>query len=106
MDDDFTTIPIIDLVLAESPATKPQFLLQLRNALVRVGFFYIRNHGITADMQQNAKDQSIEFFNLPLEKKLEVETVHSKHFVGYNRMDAEKTATQIDHNESIAVEYT
>ena len=81
MDDDFTTIPIIDLALAESPATKPQFLLQLRNAPVRVGFFYIKNHAITADIQQNAKNQCIECSNLPLEKKLEVEAVHSKHFV-------------------------
>ena len=105
MDDDFTQIPIIDLALVKSPATKPQFLLQLRDALVRVGFFYIKNHAITADVQQKAQDQCMEFFNLSLEKKLEVETVHSKHFVGYNRMDAEKTATQVDHNESIAVEY-
>jgi isopenicillin N synthase-like dioxygenase len=100
---DFTSIPTLDLSLASSPSTKPQFLSELRNALVRVGFFYVKNHSILAQTQQDAIEQSFEFFALPLEKKLEVATVHSKHFLGYNSMGAESTSAQTDYNESIAV---
>lgn len=100
---DFTVVPTLDLSLASSPETKAQFLSELRDALVRVGFFYVKNHSIPGHVQQDAIQKSTEFFNLPLEKKLEVETVNSRHFLGYNRMDAEKTGARIDHNESIAV---
>lgn len=103
MGEDFSTIPVIDLALAGSPATKPQLLSDLRNALVRVGFLYVRNHSIPEHVQQDALHQSKEFFSLPLEKKLEIETVNSKHFLGYNRMNSQKTAAEIDHSESIAV---
>lgn len=54
-------------------------------------------------MQRNAIQQATEFFDLSLDKKLEMETVKSKHFLGYNIMASEKTAAEIDYNESIAV---
>ncbi|KAM4067044.1 2OG-Fe(II) oxygenase superfamily protein [Hirsutella rhossiliensis] len=103
MEDDFTAIPILDLSLARSPTTKPQFLAELRNALVCVGFLYVRNHSLPEQVQQEALQRSMAFFDLPLDKKLEMETVHSKHFLGYNRIDAERTGAEIDHNESIAI---
>ncbi|KAK3354038.1 2OG-Fe(II) oxygenase superfamily [Lasiosphaeria hispida] len=103
MQGDFTTIPTLDLSLANSAETKPLFLSELRTALVRVGFFYVKNHGIPDEVQQDAIEQSIKFFELPLEEKLEIETVHSKHFLGYNRMSSEKTLQQKDQNESIAI---
>ncbi|GAB1313735.1 hypothetical protein MFIFM68171_03945 [Madurella fahalii] len=103
MDGDFVSIPTLDLSLARSSETKERFLSELRNALVRVGFFYVKNHSIPGHVQQDALQQSMAFFNLPLEKKLEIETVYSKHFLGYNRMDAEKTSARADHNESIAI---
>ncbi|KHN97090.1 Oxoglutarate/iron-dependent oxygenase [Metarhizium album ARSEF 1941] len=98
----FTSIPVIDLSLAQSPATKPRLVIDLRNALVRVGFLYLENHGIPQRVSNDAIRESAAFFRLPLEKKLEIETVHSRHFLGYNRMDAERTAAKVDHNESIA----
>lgn len=100
---DFTTVPVLDLSLAESPETEPQFLSELRNALVQVGFFYLKNHSIPESVQRDAIQQAMELFDLPLDKKLEMETVKSKHFLGYNRMASEKTAAEIDYNESIAV---
>ncbi|PHH90812.1 hypothetical protein CDD83_2566 [Cordyceps sp. RAO-2017] len=105
MDDesDFSAIPVLDLAQARTPATKAAFLAELRHALVRVGFFYVRNHSIPDPVQAEALRQSVAFFALPLDKKLEMETVRSRHFLGYNRMDAEKTAARVDHNESIAI---
>lgn len=105
MDGDFTGIPILDLSLAQSSVTKPRFLLELRNALVHIGFFYVKHHPIPEQVQQDVMLQSMAFFNLPLHKKLEIETVHSKRFVGYSKMDAERTAAGTDHNESILVSF-
>ncbi|EYE98649.1 Clavaminate synthase-like protein [Aspergillus ruber CBS 135680] len=86
---DFTTVPVLDLSLAGSlTRTEPQFLPELRNAL---------------SVQRNAIQQAAEFFDLSLDKKLEMETVKSKHFLGYNIMASEKTAAEIDYNESIAL---
>ncbi|KAL4984147.1 hypothetical protein BDW68DRAFT_180936 [Aspergillus falconensis] len=78
---DFTTIPILDLSLARTPTTKSQFLSELRDGLVRVGFFYLKNHPIPEEVQHDAMQQSREFFSLPLHKKLEIDVVHSKHFL-------------------------
>jgi isopenicillin N synthase-like dioxygenase len=101
----FSQIPILDLDQIYSPTSSAYhlFLSSLQDALVHVGFFYLKNHGIPQTVQDAALERSRAFFDLPLEKKLEIETVKSRHFVGYNRMRAEKTVSLTDHNESIAV---
>jgi isopenicillin N synthase-like dioxygenase len=43
------------------------------------------------------------FFDLPLEKKLEVDVVNSKHFRGYACSGTEKTATISDQRETLTV---
>lgn len=100
---DFTSIPVLDFSQAQSPETKSQFLSQLRTALVKVGFFYVKNHQIPNQVQEDAMDQSLRFFELPLETKLEIENTHSKHFMGYSSMKGESTASRADNNESIQV---
>lgn len=42
-------------------------------------------------------------FNLPLEKKLEIEMVNSKHFLGYARLGQEITALKNDYREQFDV---
>ncbi|KAM0326569.1 hypothetical protein ACHAQA_006438 [Verticillium albo-atrum] len=99
--DEFIEVPIVDYSLARHPATKAEFLSQLRNAIVNVGFFYLSNHSIPDEVQRAALEQSDAFFSLPLQKKLDIETAHSKHFLGYSRMSAEKTVAITGHNESV-----
>ena len=65
----FDSIPILDLSLARNPATKPEFLDQLRHALLEVGFLYLKNVGIPEDLTQAVIKEGVEFFNLPLEEK-------------------------------------
>ncbi|KAI9785917.1 MAG: hypothetical protein M1839_008183 [Geoglossum umbratile] len=69
----FTEIPILDLSLARSPDTKPQFLESLRHALLEVGFLYIKNTGIEDELVKDAIEQGKAFFDLPMEAKLEIE---------------------------------
>lgn len=65
----FTSIPILDLQLARDPATKPEFLEQLRYALLEVGFLYLKNVGIPEDLFQDVIKKGKGFFDLPLEEK-------------------------------------
>lgn len=99
----FTSIPVLDLALVESPATKPFFLSELRRALVIVGFFYLKNTPVSADVQKAFVQKSKDLFNLPLEKKLEIDMVNSKHFLGYSRLGCERTARKTDHREMFDV---
>ncbi|KAH0542972.1 hypothetical protein FGG08_002660 [Glutinoglossum americanum] len=69
----FTEIPILDLSLARSPDTKPQFLESLRHALLEVGFLYIKNTGIEDELVKDVVEQGKAFFGLPEEAKLEIE---------------------------------
>lgn len=86
-----------------SSSTKPAFLAQLREALINVGFFYLANPPVTAGVQNAFSEKALELFQLPLEKKLEIEMVNSPHFLGYSRLGAEVTALRPDHREQFDV---
>ncbi len=65
----FESIPILDLSQAQNPSTKPQFLDQLRHALLEVGFLYLKNVGIPEDLTQKVIKEGVAFFDLPEEEK-------------------------------------
>ncbi|KAL3482176.1 hypothetical protein BJX99DRAFT_243166 [Aspergillus californicus] len=95
----FTAVPILDYSLSLSAETKSAFLADLRNALVNVGFFYLTNAPIAPGIRQDLVEKCQTVFDLPLEKKLEIEMVNSKHFLGYSRLGAEITARKQDYRE-------
>ncbi|EXJ89292.1 hypothetical protein A1O3_02358 [Capronia epimyces CBS 606.96] len=97
----FQRVPVLDLDQAQSPDTRPLFLQQLRNALLHVGFFYLKNTGIYQELTHALISKTREFFDLPLEEKLKVEMVNSKHFLGYARLGTEITAQKSDFREQI-----
>ena len=65
----FTSIPILDLELARVPETKPEFLEQLRHALLEVGVLYLRNVGIPPELFQDVIEMGKAFFDIPQEEK-------------------------------------
>ena len=65
----FDSIPILDLSEAKDPAIKPQFLDQLRHALLEVGFLYLKNVGIPEELTRKVIKEGIAFFDLPMEEK-------------------------------------
>jgi isopenicillin N synthase-like dioxygenase len=65
----FTSIPILDLQLAKDEATKPEFLSQLRHALMEVGFIYLKNVGIPDALIQDVIEKGKAFFDIPLQEK-------------------------------------
>ncbi|CAG7934088.1 unnamed protein product [Penicillium olsonii] len=93
----FTSIPILDF--SHVKTSKSAFLEALRDALVNVGFFYLRDAPVPIQIQDDFIKKALELFDLPLEKKLEIEMVNSPHFLGYSRLCAEITALKPDHRE-------
>lgn len=78
----FSSIPILDLSLSRSLDTKPAFLGSLRKALLEVGFLYIRNTGIDEALIQDVITQGKAFFDLPEEKKQEIQMKNVPSFLG------------------------
>jgi len=97
----FSAVPILDLSFAKDPSTKPQFLQELRHALLEVGFLYLKNVGIPEELTQAVMKEGVSFFDLPMEEKLKIEMKNAPSFLGYSRLDAEVTAHTIDHREQI-----
>jgi hypothetical protein len=95
----FYSIPILDFTESQKKSTKPGFLARLRNALVVVGFFYLKNPPVPRDVIHNYIEQSKALCNLPLEKKQKIAMIHSKHFLGYSSVGSERTSQIIDQRE-------
>lgn len=84
-------LPILDLSQYQpndpsSQADTDSFLEQLYTAMRDVGFFYIKNHGVSEKLQEDSLALTKAFFALPLEEKLKIETINSPHFRGYARV--------------------
>lgn len=82
----FSEIPVLDLSAARDEKTKPQFLQELRNALLHVGFLYLKNTGIDQETFDQVCEQGIKFFDLPEEEKLAIEMKNKPSFLGYSRV--------------------
>ncbi|KAG5287119.1 naringenin 3-dioxygenase, oxidoreductase [Histoplasma ohiense] len=102
----FSSIPILDLSEARDPATKPAFLDSLRHALLEVGFLYIKNTGVDDKLIQEVIEEGRRFFELPDEKKLEVEMKNAPSFLGYSRLGNEITRFKTDWREQIDLSTT
>ncbi|KAB5578372.1 hypothetical protein GE09DRAFT_546975 [Coniochaeta sp. 2T2.1] len=123
----FTSIPILDMALANDPATKAAFLSDLRHALLEVGFLYLKNVGIPDELFKRTIEEGKGFFDIPEEEKsvpsppllnphlyssspsptnplhvrLKIEMKNAPSFLGYSRLSAEVTAGAADHREQI-----
>ncbi|NKC11218.1 MAG: 2OG-Fe(II) oxygenase [Gammaproteobacteria bacterium] len=85
-------IPVIDisplLVADGESAARLKAARQLAWAATEVGFIYVRNHGINADLLARARAVGLDFFRQPLARKLEVAS--NIHHHGYLRPGATK----------------
>jgi len=83
----FTHIPILPLSAALLPGTKPQFLEDLRSALLHVGFLYLSETGLPDDLVQAVIRECGQFFEkLPQREKEKIEMKNEKSFLGWSRV--------------------
>lgn len=57
---------------------------EIKNACMNVGFFYVKNHGITEDIIKGVYEEAKDFFSLPLAIKMEIENRNTPTFRGYS----------------------
>lgn len=97
-------LPIIDLSRFRDPAAdRETFLAEPRRAAHEIGFFYVGGHGVPRSVTEGIAELARRFFALPLERRLEIENVHSPQFRGYTRVDTEHTGGRADHREQIDI---
>ncbi|ODQ64021.1 putative isopenicillin N synthetase [Nadsonia fulvescens var. elongata DSM 6958] len=95
----FGAIPIMDLSLADDATTKPQFLCDLRSAILDVGFLYLKNYGISPELESDVITLGKDFFTLPDDEKKRISMINSPHFLGYTDLGHEITNFNIDWRE-------
>jgi isopenicillin N synthase-like dioxygenase len=100
---DFTSIPILDFSLSQSPSTKPEFLRQLRLAAINVGFLYLSNTTVSSSVTQEVVDYIPQLFALPQAEKDEIRMRNSPHFLGYSKFGAEFTKGAVDQREQFDI---
>ena len=83
----FKEIPILDVSEARSTELKPVFLQKLRDALLNVGFLYIRNTGIEQELYDRVCAEGIRFFDLPDKEKQRIEMKNQPSFLGYSKVN-------------------
>ena len=74
----------MDLSLFETPGGKEKLADQLRYASQHVGFFYVKNFGISKEEVDRQFALGREFYDLPLEEKLEFHNLEDLRRGEYN----------------------
>ncbi|KAH0828292.1 1-aminocyclopropane-1-carboxylate oxidase [Fonsecaea pedrosoi] len=82
---DFKEVPVIDLAGLSSEEITDRIAVarEVRDACIRVGFFYVKNHGVPQEVIDRAFEVSKKFFSLPAEDKMEVYVTKNESFKGY-----------------------
>lgn len=96
-------LPILDLSLLQQQSTRAGFIQQLQQTAREIGFFYLVGHGISSARIQQMQQLSRQFFALPQAEKDQIAMIHSRHFRGYSRPNAENTRNQPDFREQIDI---
>lgn len=96
-------LPVLDLTLADDPATAEEFRTALREATHSYGFFYLVGHGASRELTESVIAVARRFFALPEAAKLAIENTHSPHFRGYTRVGGELTQGKVDWREQIDI---
>ncbi|PWY92989.1 oxidoreductase [Aspergillus sclerotioniger CBS 115572] len=83
--------PVIDFTPfhAGSNQDRQRLVEEIRSACEELGFFQLRNHGISPDLQTDILEQSRDFFSLPVEIKEKYDRDNDGFNRGYERLRAQ-----------------
>ncbi len=92
-DADFDAIPVIDFasITSSDPATRAAAAHELRQVCTRIGFFYLRNHGVAPRIIDDCFAEARAYFAMPLEAKMRTHISRSAHHRGYGGLLEEQT---------------
>jgi isopenicillin N synthase-like dioxygenase len=81
----FNALPIIDLtnMCSPDPAERRAVAQEIRNACFTAGFFYVKNHGVPSEIIDRAYNAMKQFFGLPIEKKMKLDSRSRSTLRGY-----------------------
>lgn len=79
----FSSVPVLDYALVSDPTRKPEFILQLRHALINVGFLYLSNPPVARTDVEDLIGYIPRLFALPQNAKDGIRMANSPHFLGY-----------------------
>ncbi|KDN45868.1 hypothetical protein RSAG8_04701, partial [Rhizoctonia solani AG-8 WAC10335] len=81
----FESIPVIDISgLFGGIDSRAQVASAIRDACIRVGFFYVKNHGIDETVIASAVDAARRLHDLPLEEKMKLLVVFTRLYLSLN----------------------
>ncbi len=82
---DFDSVPVIDFagMIDGDPVARRRVAVNLREACVNVGFFYIANHGVPQELIDAMFDLAPRMFSLPVADKMRWHVKKSSHLLGY-----------------------
>jgi len=85
---DFQDIPIVDISGIFSPDLKDRQAVadQVRDACIRVGFFYAKGHGVPSEMMDKTFEWAERFFELSFDEKMELFINNQDNYRGYTPM--------------------
>ena len=94
------TIPVLDLrgYLAGEPGAARQLAARINQASKTVGFYFIRNHGVSQTVIDDTFAAAARFHALPMERKLALRINH--HMVGYLPMGGAKMRSSAVNNNT------
>lgn len=86
-----TEIPVIDLADSYSDDIEKRKAVawEIHKACVDTGFFYIKNHTVPQEAMDNQLKLAAEFFELPMDEKMKLDSVHQHSTRGYEPMAAQ-----------------
>jgi isopenicillin N synthase-like dioxygenase len=85
---DFDSVPLIDFsgMLQGGAQAKQRVAMELRDACINVGFFYISNHGVPQNLVDAMFDMGRRLFDLPVADKMQWHVKNSSQLLGYVAM--------------------
>lgn len=99
------SIPVIDVsAFADSDrvaADRMSVAAEIGYACQKIGFFYVKNHGIPQRHRKAVFEEIVRFFNLPMKDKMRFFIAESEHFSGYVPLGWEETAGLKDWHEAL-----
>ncbi|RNE48550.1 isopenicillin N synthase family dioxygenase [Corynebacterium alimapuense] len=95
------TLPIISLDRLINGPGRAEEIAKLRQVTHEIGFFYLADHGVSRQLQEEMFVTAHEFFALPQEAKEEISNLNNPHYRGYSELGDERTQGKTDWREQI-----